>query len=105
MVRKIGITEARRRLASVVDSVRYHGESYIILRRGREAAAVVPVQVYRRWRTERDELFEVVREIQAANPSTDPDQAIQDVLQAQRSVRRPAEKRSASLPEPQGCAT
>jgi prevent-host-death family protein len=88
MERRLDITEARKQLANIVDRVSYKGENYVIVRHGHEAAAVVPIDVYRRWKTERAELFKVIREVQQANPSTDPDQAMEEVLEVQQVVRR-----------------
>ena len=88
MERKLGITEARKQLADIVDGVTYKGDHYVIVRHGQEAAAVVPIEVYRRWKAEREELFAVIREVQVANPSADPDQVMQDVLEAQQAVRK-----------------
>ena len=88
MERQMGVTEARRQLARIVDEVKYRGENYIIIRHGQPAAAVVPMDVYRRWKQEREELFGVIREIQAANADADPEQVMKEVLEAQQSVRR-----------------
>ena len=88
MERKLGITEARKHLADIVDRVTYRGENCVIVRHGEEAAAVVPIEVYRRWKAEREELFDVIRQVQQANSSADPDQVMQEVLEAQRTVRR-----------------
>jgi len=85
---KLSITEARKQLAEIIDRVKYKGENVIIVRHGQEAAAVVPMDVYRRWKAEREELFKVIREIQAANPGADPDQVMREVLAAQQSVRQ-----------------
>jgi hypothetical protein len=46
------------------------------------------MEVYRRWKQEREELFGVIREIQAANADADPDQVMKEVLEAQQSVRQ-----------------
>ena len=88
MERRLGITEARKQLAHIVDRVKYEGENYVIVRHGQPAAVVVPMEVYRRWKEEREELFGTIRKIQAANPNAEPDQVIQDVLEAQSSIRR-----------------
>lgn len=90
MERQIGVTEARKQLARIVEGVRYKGESYVIIRHGQPAAAVVPVDVYRQWKQEREELFGVIREIQAANADADPEQVMKEVLEAQQSVRQAA---------------
>jgi prevent-host-death family protein len=88
MERKLGITEARKHLADIIDRVTYKGENYVIVRHGQEAAAVVPIDVYRHWKTEREELFAVIREVQAANPNADPGQVMQGVLEAQQTIRK-----------------
>ncbi|MCG2769153.1 MAG: type II toxin-antitoxin system Phd/YefM family antitoxin [Anaerolineae bacterium] len=88
MERRLGITEARKQLAHIVDRVKYEGENYVIVRHGQPAAVVVPMEVYRRWKEEREEMFGTIRKIQAANPNADPDQVMQDVLEAQSSLRR-----------------
>jgi len=89
---RLSITEARKQLANIVDRVEHKGENYIIVRHGKAAAAVVPMEVYRRWRMEREELFKVIQEIQAANANADPDKLVREVLEAQQAVRQ-------SLPE------
>lgn len=88
MERKLDITEARKQLANIVDRVGHKGENYIIVRHGQEAVAVVPIDLYRRWKAERAELFKVIREVQQANPSADPDQVMEEVLEVQQAVRR-----------------
>lgn len=88
MERRLGITEARKQLAHIVDRVKYEGENYVIVRHGQPAAVVVPMEVYRRWKEEREEMFGTIRKVQAANPNAYPDQVMQDVLEAQSSLRR-----------------
>jgi len=88
MERQLGITEARKRLARIVDGVKYEGDNYVIVRHGQPAAAIVPMEVHRQWKRERQELFHVIRKIQAANPDADPNQVVEEVLEAQRAVRQ-----------------
>ncbi len=88
MVRQLGVTQARKDLARIIDEVRYKGENYIIVRHGQPAAAVVPIEVFRQWEKEREELFATIRRIQASNRAAEPDEVIQDVLEAQRAVRQ-----------------
>jgi len=87
-MKQLGITEARKQLARIVDEVKYRGESYVIVRHGEAAAAVVPMEAYRRWEKEREELFDLIRSIQAANPDAEPEQVMKEVLEAQQSLRR-----------------
>ena len=39
MERKLGVTEAREQLGNIVDQVQYQGDTYILSRRGKPAAA------------------------------------------------------------------
>jgi prevent-host-death family protein len=64
MEKTLGVTKARETLSSIIERVQYQGDTYLINRHGKPAAAVVPVQVYESWKRQRDEFFEIVREIQ-----------------------------------------
>ena len=88
MERQLGITEARKLLARIVDAVKYEGDNYVIVRHGQPAAAIVPMEVYRQWKREREGLFDVIRKIQAANADADPDEVMKQVLEAQQAVRQ-----------------
>jgi prevent-host-death family protein len=87
MERQIDITEARKQLASLVEQVKYQRDSYIIVRRGKPAAAIVPLDVYEQQKRERQQLFDAIAAVQAANPQADADQVLKDVLEAQQAVR------------------
>lgn len=91
MEQRLGVSAARERLADILDNVRFRGESYIVERHGKAAAAIVPIEVYERWKKEREDLFALVRSVQQANADADPDQVMVDVLEAQASARRSAE--------------
>ena len=83
----LGVTKAREKLSEIVESVQYQSDAYIISRHGRPAAAVVPVEVYESWKRRRMEFFDLVREFQDASGEADPDEVMQEVLQAQQAVR------------------
>lgn len=68
------LTEARKEFSRIVKDVQYRGDSYIISRHGEEAAAVVPIEVYKEWKRQRDELFQMIRDIQG-EADLDPQQA------------------------------
>ena len=92
MKKKLGVTEARKQFSEVVNQVQYSGDTYVIVKRGKRAAAIVPVEILDKWEDDRIELFDTIRKIQQANADADPDQVMEDVLQAQQAVR--AEKRA-----------
>ncbi len=87
MDRHMGITEARKLLAELIDQVEFRNEQVVILRHGQPAAALVPMDVYRRWQAEREQLFAAMRAIQDANTAADPEQAERDALEAQQAAR------------------
>jgi len=87
MEKTLGITQAREKFRDLVERVQYKGDMYIINRHGKPAAAVVPVELYESWKRQREEFFDLIREIQEANIDADPDQVMEDVLQAQQAVR------------------
>lgn len=77
----------RNNLSLVLDEVQFNQDSYVIERKGRPAAVIVPLTVYENWRRSREHFFETVARIQEANSNVAPDEVMQDVLEAQQSVR------------------
>ena len=67
----LGVTEARSRLGEIIDTVRYQGESVILTKSGKPAAAIVPYEMLEQWRQAREKLFAVVDEVQARNRDLD----------------------------------
>ena len=88
MEKRLGISEARKQFATIIDEVKYKGENYVIIRRGEPAAAVVPIEVYEHWKEERQQLFETIRSVQKANEGADPQEVMEAVLEAQQAVRQ-----------------
>ncbi|MBI4672705.1 MAG: type II toxin-antitoxin system prevent-host-death family antitoxin [Chloroflexi bacterium] len=91
MDKSIGIAEARTTLREIVDQVQLKGESYIIKRNGKPAAAVVPVAVYENWKRERKAFFDQVRVFQQ-RANLDPAEADQLAAEAIRAVRKGRKK-------------
>ncbi|MCE5259594.1 MAG: type II toxin-antitoxin system Phd/YefM family antitoxin [Chloroflexi bacterium] len=88
MDRQMSISEARKLLAQLVDNVEFRGEQIVIIRHSQPAAALVPMEVYRRWQAEREELFAAVHALQSAATAVDAEQAARDALDAQQAVRQ-----------------
>ena len=86
MERVLGITEAREMFSSIVEQVRYQRDSYIISRHGKPVAAVVPIGVYETWKRQRDELFDLIRQMQqeANLPSEEADRLAAEAVAAAR---------------------
>jgi prevent-host-death family protein len=70
----LGITEARSRLGEIVDKARYLGETVVLMKSGKPAAAIVPYRLLEQWRREREALFAVVDEVQAHNADMEMDE-------------------------------
>jgi prevent-host-death family protein len=83
----VGVTKAREKLSEIVESVQYQNDAYIISRHGRPAAAVVPIEIYESWKRQRKELFTLIKQFQEASGEADPDEVMQDVLEAQQALR------------------
>jgi prevent-host-death family protein len=64
MEKELGVTEARKALSDLVEKVQYQGDTYILSRHGKPAAAIVPVQVYENWKQNRDAFFNLIRDMQ-----------------------------------------
>jgi prevent-host-death family protein len=90
MEKKLGVTEARREFSTIVERVQHEGDTYIVSRHGRPAAAVVPVQVYESWKRQRDEFFELIRKAQH-QADLDPEEADRLVAEAVAAVRAQAQ--------------
>ena len=87
MEKRIGVTKARNEFRLIVDQVQHGGDKYVIERHGRPAVAVVPIEVYESWKQQRARLLELITEVQLANPDTDPEEVMADVLAVQQAVR------------------
>ncbi|VAW30945.1 hypothetical protein MNBD_CHLOROFLEXI01-56 [hydrothermal vent metagenome] len=87
MENKLGLTKARETLSTIVENVQYQGDTYIINRHGKPAAALVPIQVYQKWKKERMEFFDLIKEFQNASGDADPNEVMRDVLEAQQAIR------------------
>lgn len=87
MEKVLGITKAREELSRIIEQVQHQGDSYIIERHGRPAAAVVPIQVYEEWKRQRQEFFEFIRRTQqeAGLTSEQADQLAAEAVEAIRA--------------------
>ena len=86
MEKMLGLTEARRDFSTIVERVQHQGDTYIVSRHGRPAAAVVPMQVYENWKRQRDEFFELVRKAQQQS-GLEPEEADQLAAEAVAAIR------------------
>ena len=92
MERVLGVTKAREEFSTIVEKVQYQGDTYVISRHGKPAAAVVPVEVYERWKQGRREFFDLIRQMQQ-DASLSPEEADRLGREAVSAVRAEAKER------------
>ncbi len=88
MEKTINVTKARDEFRTIVDEVQYQGQNYVISRHGKPAVAIVPLTIYENWKSDRQNLINLIGEIRAAYVDIDPDEVMSDVLEAQQAVRK-----------------
>jgi prevent-host-death family protein len=64
MEKEMGVTKAREKFGDLVEQVQYQGDTFIINRNGKPAAAIVPIEVYESWKKERAAFFDLFRQAQ-----------------------------------------
>ena len=88
MEQTIGVTEARTRFSELVDQVRYQGDTVTLLKSGKPAAVLVPVELFERWKAERRGAIAAMRRIQAnVTEVLSDEEAMALALEAQEAVR------------------
>ena len=85
---KMGLAEARSNLSEIIESVQHRGDTYIVSRHGRPAAAIVPVEVYEAWKQQREEFVALIRKFRTSSAPGDPDDIMREVLDAQQAIRK-----------------
>lgn len=90
MEKQMGVTEARVKFAELVDQVRYRGEAVTLLKSGKPAAVLVPVELYEHWKNSRQGALDPLRAIQSDLEDLSEDEALALALEAQQAVRKPS---------------
>lgn len=88
----VDTNNVRDRLGEMLDQAQYRGDEFIIQRRGKPLAALVPYSTYERFERSRKAAFRVFHEIWEANKDADPEEVAEIVDRAVTEVRR--ERRS-----------
>ncbi|NJN82368.1 MAG: type II toxin-antitoxin system Phd/YefM family antitoxin [Caldilineaceae bacterium] len=91
-------TSARDSFSAMLDEVQFQGDQYIISRKGKPAAALVPMDVYEAWKRNRQRFFQLVRDFQEGSGDNDPDEIMELVLEAQQAIRSEVADETPSQP-------
>ncbi|MCB9137874.1 MAG: type II toxin-antitoxin system Phd/YefM family antitoxin [Caldilineaceae bacterium] len=89
MLQTVGVTEARNNLGELLNTVRYRGDTVLLLKSGTPMAAIVPLELLEKLQQEREKLFSVVDEVQERNQGLgmDGDEVIRFVNEIVHEVR------------------
>lgn len=82
----------RDRLGEILDEAHYHGIEFVIQRRGKPLAAIIPYEAYEQFERRREAAFRVFHEIWEANKNFDPEEVAEAVDRAVADVRRERRK-------------
>lgn len=86
--RTVDTKTVRDRLGDLLDQARYRGDEFVIQRRGRPVAALIPYDTFERFQRERREALRVFEQIWEANAGVDPRRVAEDVERAVGDVRK-----------------
>ncbi len=67
MDRVLGVTEVRNRLGEIVDKVQYQGDTVVLAKNGKPAAALIPYALFEKFLKSREEAYQVVIDVQEQN--------------------------------------
>jgi len=87
MERKLSVTQAREKLRDVVEQVQFQGDTYILSRHGKPAAAVVPIEIYENWKQRRRGFFDLIRDMQQ-RANLEPEDSDNLAIEAVTAVRQ-----------------
>lgn len=89
MVRRMSSKEARSNFSDIVGSVFYTKEPVVVEKNGKPMAVVISPDDYARYlKSEKQQLFQVIREIQEQNRDKDPEEMEADIAAAVEEVRQ-----------------
>jgi len=92
MSRKVLDTSAvRDHLGEILDEAHYQGNEFVIQRRGKPLAVIIPYSRYEQMEKRREAAFRVFHEIWEANKDADPNEVAEVVEQEVEKMR--AERR------------
>ena len=92
MSRKVLDTNAvRDHLGEILDEAHYQGNEFVIQRRGKPLAVIIPYSRYEQMEKRREAAFRVFHEIWEANKDADPNEVAEVVEQEVEKMR--AERR------------
>lgn len=88
MRKKLSTMQARERLGELLDQAYYRGDEFIIERKGKPLAVIVPFEEYQKWQRRREEGFKVYERLWETHQEFSPEEVERDVSEAVQAARR-----------------
>ena len=90
LIKKISAIKARQNLGELLEEVFYKNDHFMITRRDKAMAVVIPIEEYERLLAQREEDFAILEEVRSLHEDIDPDEVEKDVADAIKHVRQQA---------------
>jgi prevent-host-death family protein len=84
----VTIEDARKKLGDLVDSARLRGDQYIISKKGKPAAAIVPIEVVQRHEESKRALLRLIEEVHEKNKGKKAEEIEKTIDEAVKWARR-----------------
>lgn len=88
MLKKISTLEIRQNLGEILNRVNLRDDQYIIERKGRPLAAVIPIWQLEKWQREKEVFFGMIDKVQQKNKKVPLPIIEKDISEAIKSVRK-----------------
>ncbi|MBT9537546.1 MAG: type II toxin-antitoxin system Phd/YefM family antitoxin [Thermodesulfovibrionales bacterium] len=90
MERAVTIEDARKKLGDLVEGARLRGDQYIISKKGKPAAAIVPLEIVKKHKEAKKALLMLIEEVHEKNKAGKSEEIENLIDEAVRWARRRA---------------
>ncbi|NCO83132.1 MAG: hypothetical protein COZ31_03980 [Nitrospirae bacterium CG_4_10_14_3_um_filter_44_29] len=90
MERTVTIEDARKKLGDLVEGARLRGDQYIISKKGKPAAAIVPLEIVKKHKEAKKALLMLIEEVHEKNKAGKSEEIENLIDEAVRWARRRA---------------
>jgi len=90
MERTVTIEDARKKLGDLVEGARLRGDKYIISKKGKPAAAIVPLEIVKKHKEAKKALLMLIEEVHEKNKAGKSEEIENLIDEAVRWARRRA---------------
>jgi len=87
MLKEVNALRARQNLGELLEEVYYNSDHFVIKRREKAMAVLIPLEEYEAWRRQREEDFKVFDEIRAKNRGVSAAQVERDLEAVTQKIR------------------